>query len=137
MRKRGVQTVFQESFWDHQGYYDTLLLMMNGIGLAGTLSGVQLFLAKLKSLLKPGGQVLLDSSDLNYLYDSDFPKPTDKYFGEVEYCYEYRGTRAKPFNWLFLDWEALQKEAKKAGLAARLLKGPIENLFLVQLEVSS
>jgi hypothetical protein len=57
---------------------------MNGIGLTGTLTGLQLFLQQAKILLAKNGQLLFDSSDVAYLYNNG-AKPTDRYYGEIDY----------------------------------------------------
>jgi hypothetical protein len=43
---------------------------MNGAGMCGRLKKYSNFLLKLKSLLNPGGQILLDSSILS-MFDDD------------------------------------------------------------------
>jgi hypothetical protein len=47
--------------------YDTLLFLMNGTGMAGTMDMLAGFLRKSKELLNPNGQVLLDSSNIQYI----------------------------------------------------------------------
>ena len=51
--------------------FDTILLLMNGTGIFGKLSETSKYLQKLKSLLNDHGQILIDSSDLIYMYDDD------------------------------------------------------------------
>lgn len=86
-QQRGVQKAFQGNIFEFNAPpFDTLLLLMNGIGLVGTLSGLQLFLQHAKTLLAPHGQLLFDSSDVAYLYKKS-TLPTDKYYGEIEYRY--------------------------------------------------
>jgi SAM-dependent methyltransferase len=96
------------------GLYDTLLLMMNGIGLSGTLDGLRLFLHKAHLLLRPGGRLVFDSTDVAYLYDGRPPK-TSPYYGEVRYQYEYRRERSDWFNWLFIDRKTLTDLAATEG----------------------
>ena len=65
MRKLGVKDARVGDFFDLKGeQWDTILLLMNGIGFVGNLDGLDRFLAHCKLLLKPGGQILFDSSDL-------------------------------------------------------------------------
>jgi SAM-dependent methyltransferase len=96
------------------GGYDTLLLLMNGIGLAGTLSGLRRFLAKARTLLLPGGQLVFDSSDVAYLYDGAPPAMPD-YYGEVLYQYEYKRQRSDWFKWLFIDRKTLKNIVLEEG----------------------
>ncbi len=109
--------------------FDTLLLLMNGIGIAGRLRHLDSFLHHLGSLLNTGGQILLDSSDIIYMYDEDdegnFTLPdTGTYYGEVEFTMEYKGISGKSFPWLYLDEKTLEVAAKRSNLAFEiLLKG--------------
>ncbi len=56
MRSRGLKNVVNDSIYSQSlKKYDTLLLLMNGFGLAGTVQNIPRFLAMLKSLLNEGG----------------------------------------------------------------------------------
>lgn len=90
-----------------QGRYDTLLLLMNGTGVAGKLERLPALLNRLKELLADGGQILVDSSDLRYVYenedgslDIDLDAP---YYGEVDYQMQYKNIVGEPFDWLYTD----------------------------------
>jgi len=100
--------------------YDTLLLMMNGIGLSGTLDGLRVFLRKARLLLRPGGQLVFDSTDVAYLYDGN-PPTTLPYYGEIRYQYEYRRERSEPFNWLFVDSKTLAGIASEEGWTTEIV----------------
>ncbi|WP_317128797.1 class I SAM-dependent methyltransferase [Mucilaginibacter gracilis] len=83
MKARGVDKAIEADIFNYsEGRYDTLLLLMNGIGLTGTLANLKLFLNHIKTLLNPGGQVIFDSSDIAYLYEDGLPD-TDNYYGEL------------------------------------------------------
>ncbi len=121
MRSRGVKTVhlYDFAFFRAAEPYDTILMLMNGAGLAGTIDGLDALLKKAKSLLAPGGQILLDSSDLVYLYeeeDGSFAIPLDGYYGELQYTYVFKGERSETFGWVFVDQETLQNAAERNGL---------------------
>lgn len=121
MRQRGVQQVQEGNIWDFKDEkFDTLLLMMNGIGLAGEEARLQSFLEKLKTLLLPGGQILFDSSDIGYMY-APGEKPTDHYFGEIRYCYEYEGEKGDWFGWLYADVALLEKICKSLDMRLKVL----------------
>ena len=68
MTERGVRTVARHDLFaplpPTELPYDTILLLMNGLGLTGTLDGLDKFLAHARSLLAPGGQILATSSDV-------------------------------------------------------------------------
>lgn len=140
-KARGVKKAVLADIWEFQvGKFDTLLLLMNGIGLAGTLEGLRPFLRHLKQLLEPGGQILLDSSDLRYLYEADEDGgiwvPGDKaYYGEMTYRWSYAGKEDVPFPWLFVDFGTLIREAKSEGLSCELLQEGPHYDYLAKLQV--
>lgn len=106
--------------------YDTILLLMNGAGMCGKLKNIPNFLIKLKSLLNPGGQILLDSSDIIYMFDDDEDGgkwiPSDnEYYGEVVFNIGYKGEKEKPFNWMYIDYNTLQNAAFANELQAELI----------------
>lgn len=120
MKARGVQDVLQQDIMLLEGgNYDTLLLLMNGIGLAGSIDGLRLFLQHVKKLLAPGGQMLFDSSDIAYLYEGNLPE--SPYYGEIDYQYEYRKEKTDWFKWLYVDRELLEKVATEEGWKTELL----------------
>src|SRR5690606_22627153 len=88
MRARGVEQVVTADFFDYHGErYDTLLFLMNGIGIAGSLDGLTTLLNHCETLLNPGGQLLFDSSDIAYLYaDGSVERPMG-YYGQIRYQY--------------------------------------------------
>lgn len=129
--ERGLQSTRCENIWDFgSGKYATLLLLMNGIGLAGSLARLPACLKRLTGLLAPGGQILLDSSDLIYLFEEDadggYWVPADRaYYGEIRYRLEYKGKKGRPFPWLFVDYPTLATAAARAGLEAeQVAQGP-------------
>ncbi|MGG5507760.1 MULTISPECIES: class I SAM-dependent methyltransferase [unclassified Myroides] len=107
--------------------YDTLLLLMNGTGIFGRLIHITAYLEQLKTLLTPGGQILLDSSDLIYMFDEDedggkwIPMDNKDYYGELVFSVEYKGETEEAFNWLYLDYNTLQNAAHGCGLGCELL----------------
>ena len=69
MRQRGVRRATEQDFYDTRGKYDTILMLMNGIGIVGTLAEMPRFFSQLDRILAPGGQVLCDSSDICYVFE--------------------------------------------------------------------
>ncbi len=110
--------------------FDTLLLLMNGVGLAGTLKNLPNFLNRLKGLLNSGGQILLDSSDIIYMFDKDedggyWIDASQGYYGNVIFRMEYKLMKGADFPWLYVDFENLKATAKSCGLICELIKkGP-------------
>ena len=106
--------------------FDTIIVLMNGPGICGKLKNLPKFLLKLKSLLNDGGQILMDSSDIIYMFDEDEDGgkwiPTEnEYYGETIFTITYKGEKEKPLDWLFLDYNTLQNGAFANGLQCELL----------------
>ncbi len=132
MQERGVKKAFEaDIFTYHPGKFDTLLLLMNGIGLAGDLTGLRPLLSHLKSLLNPGGQILFDSSDVSYLYNGKLP--ADKYYGEIDYQYQYKNLKTDWFKWLYIDEQTLTQIAAEVGFKAEVLVEDEYDQYLVRL----
>lgn len=136
MAKRGVQHVLQGDFFTHVGkQYDTLLFLMNGIGLAGTLDGFRSLLRHSKSLLSVRGQLIFDSSDISYLYDEyRIPKPEANYLGEIGFQYAYKGHLGEPFSWLYIDQQTLIAIAREENWVVQILFEDGEDQYLVRME---
>ena len=119
MRERGVLDVREQDFFTLDGQYDTILMLMNGIGIVGTLSRMDAFFMQVDRLLAPGGQLLCDSSDICYLYEDEdgFIDLTgvEGYYGEMTYQMHYRNTKGEPFPWLFVDADTLRQQAALHG----------------------
>lgn len=105
--------------------FDTIILLMNGTGIFGTLAETTKYLQKLKSILNPNGQILLDSSDIIYMFDDDEDGgkwiPSDGYYGELTFTISYKNEKEDPFSWLYLDYNTLQNAANSNGLQCELI----------------
>jgi SAM-dependent methyltransferase len=104
--------------------FDTILLLMNGTGIFGTLAETSKYLQKLKSLLNPAGQILIDSSDIIYMFDEaeDGSKwvPGNGYYGELTFTISYKNETEEPFSWLYMDYNTLRNAAHANGLQCEL-----------------
>lgn len=127
MKERGVANVecvniFNQRF---QERFDTLLLLMNGTGIAGKLSRLPQLLSRLKQLMNPGAQILIDSSDLRYVYEDEngvLDVDLDgAYYGEVDYQMIYRNIIGKSFDWLYADSVVLAECCRQCGLKCEIL----------------
>ncbi|KQB37872.1 putative methyltransferase [Flavobacterium daejeonense] len=123
---RGLKNAFiQDILTFENETFDSILLLMNGTGIFGTLKNTPKFLQKLKSLLKPGGQILIDSSDIIYMFDQDedgaFEVPANSYYGELEFTIQYKGEIEDSFPWLYLDYNTLQNVAIANGFQCELI----------------
>lgn len=124
---RGVKNVKVQNILNFEGEkFDTILLLMNGTGIFGKLENCNQYLSKLKSLLNPGGQILIDSSDIIYMFDEDedggkwIPSSND-YYGELVFNISYKGEKEDAFDWLYLDYNTLQNAANANGLKSELI----------------
>lgn len=119
--------------------YDTILLLMNGIGMAGKLILLSDFLTHLKSLLNINGQILIESTDIKYMFleedGSMWIDANKKYYGEVKYQMEYNDIKGKPFDWLFVDYKTLAENAKKNGFESELLLQGENQEYLAKLSL--
>ena len=118
--------------------YDTILMLMNGIGIAGTLGQLKATLLHAKSLLKPGGQLLCDSSDIRYLYEDDdgalWMNLNAEYYGNFRFQMHYKKTSGPWFDWLYVDYDSLHIIANKVGFSCKRVSEQ-ENHFLAQLSI--
>ena len=129
MRERGVLDVLEQDFFALDGQFDTILMLMNGIGIVGTLARFPEFFMQVDRLLAPDGQLLCDSSDICYIFEDEdgFIDLTgiEGYYGELTYQMQYKGVKGEPFPWLFVDYETLSEQAQRQGFEAELLaRGP-------------
>lgn len=105
--------------------FDTIILLMNGTGIFEKLSKTSVYLQKLKSLLNKGGQILIDSSDIIYMFDEDEDGGkwilSDGYYGELTFTVTYKNEKEEPFPWLYIDYNTLQNAAYANGLNCKLI----------------
>ena len=125
MKLRGVRKVLERDFFTLEGTYDTILLLMNGVGIPGTLERMPEFFRQLDRILAPGGQVLCDSSDISYVFEDedgniDYPD-TGRYYGELTYRMQYKDTVGESFPWFYIDAETLKLIAEENGYAVEVV----------------
>ena len=124
---RGLKNVKVQDILDldSNNKFDTILLLMNGTGIFGTLENCSKYLLKLKSLLNENGQILIDSSDIIYMFDEDEDGgkwiPSDGYYGELTFKVQYKGETEDTFPWLYLDYNTLQNACFDNGLKCELI----------------
>ena len=139
MVKRGIKNVLLKDVYTlKEAKYDTILLLMNGAGVAQTLAGLEILLLHLKTLLKPGGKILADSTDLLYLYTDENGETwidiaTDTYYGEMEYRLSYKGIKGKPFPWLFVDPHTFADFARLCGYTVREIVAGAHYDYMVEI----
>jgi SAM-dependent methyltransferase len=130
MKQRGLKKIIHTNIMDYnEKKYDTLLMMMNGIGFCGYVDELKNFLIHAKNLLKPQGQIVFDSSDVSYLYEDEQPE-TDSYYGEIDYQYEYKGESGEWFSWLYADESLMAELAKECGYQLQIMFRDDDNAYL-------
>ena len=136
INKRGVNAECI-NFFDVQEQYDTLLFLMNGLGLSGDLDGLSVFLKKAKSLLNTNGQILLDSSDIKYMFEEEdgsvWVDLNRSYYGEVTYQMQYKDLITDKFSWLFVDFKKLKEIAATLDLKTELIFEDEHSQYLVKI----
>ena len=132
MKQSGVGQVISEDYRTHKGKYDTVLMLMNGLGLAGKLAGVKPLLEQCMKLLRKGGQILVDSSDISYLYELSIPKP-EGYYGEISFQYEYKGEKGDWFDWVYVDQDTLAGIVAEMGLTVEILHTDESDQYLARI----
>jgi len=119
-KKRGVLKAELKDILDETETFDTILLLMNGTGIFQELSQVATYLKHLKSLLNPKGQILIDSSDIKYMYEDEdgglWIDTNANYYGELDYFLSYKNEDEEPMKWLYLDFESLEFACQSVGL---------------------
>jgi len=125
-RLRGLKNAKVQNVLDLENQkFDTILLLMNGTGIFGTLAATSNYLQKLKSILNPNGQILIDSSDIIYMFDQDeegsYLVPADGYYGELTFTLFYKNKIEDTFPWLYMDYNTLQNAAHANDLQCELI----------------
>ena len=148
MKERGVKKVIEQDFFTLEGQameqrepssllewpsrdrvrrsqYDTILMLMNGIGIVGTLERMPEFFKQLDTILASGGQVLCDSSDISYVFETEegiIELPDDMgYYGEHSFRMQYKDTIGEPFDWLYIDADTLKQKAGRCGYTVEIV----------------
>ncbi len=124
MQERGLPHIIPGDFGEINGSFDTILLVMNGLGMAKSPEGLQHFLTKMKSLLNQNGKIIFDAADISHLHESKGfinTQYNNNYYGIVSYQFEYCGNLGKSFQWLFVDKVLLFEIAESLDLEVTIL----------------
>ncbi len=125
-RLRGIQNAVCENLLEFNPTekFDTILLLMNGTGIFQTIDQMDQYLQKLYSLLNEKGQILIDGTDILYMYeeeDGGYSIPMQNYYGELDYIIHYKDESEEPIKWLYLDFENLKEAAQANGFKFELI----------------
>ena len=128
MKQRGVNDVRLTNLFDgtFTETFDSVLMLMNGSGIIGKLSNMPEFFRRMKCILRPGGCIWMDSSDLRYLFEEEDGSIvidlTGDYYGEIDFQMQYKDVKGEPFDWLYVDFQTLSLYAAECGFKAELVK---------------
>ena len=136
-KARGVKNAICEDLLQFsEKDFDTVLLLMKGTGIFQSLEHIDQYLQKLKSLVAENGQILIDSTDILYMYDQDEDGgvlvPATGYYGELDYYLHYKGESELPMKWLYLDFDTLENAAIANGFKIQKIE-QLEDSYLAQL----
>ena len=142
MQQRGVNdprliNLFDETFTET---FDTILMLMNGSGIIGRLNNMPGFFQRMKRILRPGGCILMDSSDLRYLFEEEDGSIVidlaGDYYGEIDFQMQYKDVKGDTFDWLYIDFQTLSLYASECGFKAELVKEGKHYDYLVKLSIA-
>lgn len=128
MKQRGVNDVRLTNLFDgtFTETFDSILMLMNGSGIIGKLSNMPDFFRRMKCILRPGGCIWMDSSDLRYLFEEEDGSIVidlaGDYYGEIDFQMQYKDVKGEPFDWLYVDFQTLSLYAAECGFKAELVK---------------
>ena len=136
--KRGVKKTKHISIWDFEETgFDTILLLMNGMGIGKTIAELPKLLKHLKKLIAAEGKILVDSSDLIYLFEKEdiaLWKEDKTYYGEVDFGIRFQG-KSEEFPWLYIDPKTLEEVSKSCGFQFIIIEQGENFDFLAQLSI--
>lgn len=134
MRQRGVRGAELGDLWTLRPTrrFDTVLMLMHGIGVVGDLAGLGRLLKRLDTLVAPGGQLLCDSADVRHLVEGTDREDAD-YPGEVSFQLNYGSLHGSSYPWLFVDAETLTILADAAGWDTEVLMRTESESYLARL----
>ncbi len=141
MKERGVLDARQVNIFDEEfdEKFDTILMLMNGAGIIGKLSNMAKFFERAKSLLTPDGSILMDSSDLKYLFedeDGSFEiNLMGEYYGQIDFQMQYKDVMGERFDWLYIDFQTLSYYANENGFEAELVSNGSHYDYLAKLRL--
>lgn len=140
MTARGAADARRTDVFDLRGErFDTLLMLMHGIGMVETLEGLDRFLRHARTLIAPDGRLAFDSLDVRRTDDAqhlayhEANRKAGRYFGEIRIRFEYKGRQGPTFGWLHVDAQTLADRAGKAGWRCRVVAEQEDGNYLAEL----
>jgi hypothetical protein len=140
MKSNGINASVQNFFEiDSSTNYHTILMLMNGIGIAGELNNLPATLLKAKQLLASTGKIICDSTDIKYLYEDEeggmWVDFNSDYYGNFNFQMQFKDQETDWFKWLYVDFENLEREGSKLGFTVRKL-AEFDDHYLAELTLT-
>ncbi len=135
LQAQGIKNIIQSDFFELQHQkYDTILLLMNGVGIVGKAIYADRLFKKLNELLSQNGKALLHSSDLKYLYESGggYAMPSEAYYGDVKFYISYKD-EIESFDWTYIDAQTLQTFAHQNSFKSQIVEESETGDFLMEI----
>ncbi len=128
MRERGVNDARTTGLLNvSTGSFDTVLMLGHGLGIAGTLSDLGVWLRHLAGIVPKGDQILTDSLDVTctetpvHLAYQRQLEDSGRYRGETRFRLHYGEARGAEFDWLYADYSSLVELAGGNSWQAELI----------------
>ncbi len=132
MKERGIKDARQQDFLQFDGErFDTIFMLGHNIGLCKTLKGIKGLLRRCERLLRPGGQLLVNSA--KEPGSANFPNQKG-YPGELEFRLSHEENVGPWMRWLHVDFETLTSHALECDWSIEKLISTEEGGFLARLK---
>lgn len=121
------------------GPFETLLMLMNGIGMAGTPDGLVRFLRHARQIVSPGGQILCDSLDVTVTAEPAHIAYRQRNItegrapGQQTFTITCDGVTGEIFHWLHLDFDSLNRACAENGWASELVASEANGHYLCRI----
>jgi SAM-dependent methyltransferase len=143
MKTQGIQHSMCIDFFKFEDTekFDTILFLMNGFGIAGTLNNLENLFLRCKSLLKPNGVIIGESADILYLFEEEDGSCAidinGAYYGEMTYKMTYKNIVGDWFPWLYVSSDLLVDCAEKSGFQLKEIKHGNDDDFIICFQLQS
>jgi cyclopropane fatty-acyl-phospholipid synthase-like methyltransferase len=140
LHDRGVKRILTADIFNFAAErFDTVLMLMNGIGMVGTPDGLDRFLRHAHEIIAPSGQILCDSIDVSVTSNEVHRAHRQRNIesgrppGQQSFAITYGGTTGEPFDWLHVDFETLSGHCARANWRAELIEAGPDGHYLCRL----
>ncbi len=136
LKDRKIKKVINADFFSFQPTekYDTVLFLMNGIGIVEKAIYTDRLFIRLKKLLSDKGFALIHSADLKYLFQTEggYLLPQEGYYGDVRFTIKYKDEE-ESFDWTYIDEDTLSLFARQNGFNSKKIAESEYGDFLLKI----